>query len=57
VTSDGIVNIYRIDSRFGSFNAVSTSMLRVRIDEINAMAVMDRLKGKKEFGDAIKESP
>jgi hypothetical protein len=56
VTSDGIVNIYRIDSKFGSFNAVSTSMLRVRIGEINAMAVMDRLKGTKEFGDAIKES-
>jgi hypothetical protein len=56
VTSDGIVNIYRIDSRFGSFNAVSTSMLRVRIGEINAMAAMDRLKGTKEFGDAVKES-
>src|SRR5688500_8676122 len=56
VTSDGIVNIYRIDSRFGTFNAISTAMLRVRIEEINAMAVMDRLKGTKEFGDAIKES-
>jgi hypothetical protein len=56
VTSDGIVNIYRIDSKFGSFNAVSTAMLRVRIQEINAMAAMDRLKGTKEFGDAVKES-
>ena len=56
VTNDGIVNIYRIDSRFGTFNAISTAMLRVRIEEINAMAVMDRLKGTKEFGDAIKES-
>jgi hypothetical protein len=56
VNSDGIVNIYRIDSRFGTFSAVSTAMLRVRIQEINAMAVMDQLKGTKEFGDAVKES-
>ena len=56
VTSDGIVNIYRIDSRFGTFNAISTATLRVRVEEINAMAVMDRLKGTKEFGDALKES-
>src|SRR5262245_25937951 len=56
VTSDGIVNIYKIDSRFGTFNAVSTAMLRVRIQEINAMAVMDQLKGTKEFGDAVKEA-
>lgn len=56
VTSDGIVNIYRIDSKFGSFTAVSTATLRVRVQEINAMAVMDQLKGTKEFGDAVKEA-
>jgi hypothetical protein len=56
VTNDGIVNIYKVDSRFGTFNAVSTAMLRVRIHEINAMAVMDNLKGTKEFGNALKES-
>jgi hypothetical protein len=56
VTSDGIVNIYQIDSRFGTFSAVSTAMLRVRIQEINAMATMDQLKGTKEFGDAVKEA-
>src|SRR5688572_9637224 len=56
VTNDGIVNIYKVDSRFGTFNAVSTAMLRLRIQEINAMAVMEQLKGTKEFGDALKES-
>ena len=56
VTSDGIVNIYRIDSKFGSFTAVSTATLRVRVQEINAMAVMDQLKGTKEFGDAVKDA-
>lgn len=56
VRSDGIVNIYRIDSPFGSFEAVSTAMLRIRIHEINAMAVMDKLKGTKEYAESLKES-
>ena len=56
VTNDGIVNIYKVDSKFGTFDAVSTAMLRVRIHEINAMAVMENLKGTKEFGAAVKES-
>jgi hypothetical protein len=54
VNSDGIVNIYAIDSRFGTFTAISTAMLRIRIQEINAMAVMDRLKGTKEYADSLK---
>ena len=56
VTNDGIVNIYKIDSKFGTFDAVSTAMLRIRIQEINAIAVMDRLKGTKEYADSLKES-
>ena len=56
VKNDGIVNIYTIDSRFGSFTAVSTAMLRIRIQEINAMAAMDKLKGTKEYGDSLKAS-
>jgi hypothetical protein len=31
-------------------------MLRIRIQEINAMAAMDKLKGTQEYGAAIKES-
>ena len=56
IDNDGIVNIYRVNSRFGTFTAVSTAMLRVRIQEINAMAAMDKLKGTQEYGAAIKES-
>lgn len=56
VTNDGIVNIYRIDSKFGTFTAVSTAMLRVRINEINAMDRMDKLKGTKEYADSLKAS-
>jgi len=50
------VNIYTIDSRFGTFTAVSTAMLRIRVQEINAIAVMDRLKGTTEYAKSLKES-
>ena len=56
VTNDGFMNIYTIDSKFGTFTAVSTPLLRIRIQEINAMVSMDKLKGTKEYGAAIKDS-
>jgi hypothetical protein len=56
VTNDGFLNTYTIDSRFGQFKAVSTALLRACIQEINAMAAMDKLKGTKEYGAAVKES-
>jgi hypothetical protein len=56
VINDGFLNIYTIDSKFGQFKAVSTALLRERIQEINAMAEMDKLKGTKEYGTAVKES-
>lgn len=56
VTNDGFMNTYKIDSKFGGLTAVSTALLRKRIGEINAMVVMDKLKGTKEYGDAIKDS-
>ena len=56
VTNDGIVNIYKIDSKFGTFDAVSTAMVRIRVQEINAMDRMDKLKGTKEYGDSLKAS-
>jgi len=56
VLNDGFLNIYTIDSKFGQFKAVSTALLKERIREINAMAAMDKLKGTKEYGTAVKES-
>ena len=56
VTNDGYLNIYQIDSRFGTFTAVSTAMLRKRIGEINAMVVMEKIQGSKEYVDSIKEA-
>jgi hypothetical protein len=56
VLNDGFLNIYTIDSKFGQFRAVSTSLLRKRVPEIDAMARMDKLKATNEYGTAVKES-
>src|SRR6266403_4128785 len=55
VTNNGYFNIYQIDSKFGVLPAVSTAMLRKRVGEINAMVVMEKIQGTKEYLDAIKE--
>ncbi len=55
VTNDGYLNTYQIDSKFGTFTAVSTAVLRKRIGEINAMVVMEKIQGSKEYLDSIKE--
>ena len=55
VTNDGYLNTYQIDSKFGTFTAVSTAMLRKRIGEINAMVVMEKVQGSKEYIASIKE--
>jgi hypothetical protein len=49
------LNAYQIDSKFGTFTAVSTAMLRKRIGEINAMVVMEKVQGSKEYVASIKE--
>jgi hypothetical protein len=56
ITNDGFLNTYTIDSKFGQLKAVSTALLSARVQEINAMAAMDKLKGTKEYGTAVKES-
>jgi len=56
VRNDGYLNVYTIDSKFGQFTAVSTAILRKRVQEINALAVMDQIKGTKEYGDSIRQA-
>ncbi|MGH7846357.1 MAG: hypothetical protein ACREQW_14465 [Candidatus Binatia bacterium] len=56
VQNDGYMNLYIIDSKFGQFTAVSNAMLRKRVQEINALAVMEAIKGTKEYGASIKEA-
>jgi hypothetical protein len=56
VQNDGYLNTYRVGSKFGTFVAVSTAMLRKRIGEINALVRMEQIKGTKEFTSALKEA-
>ena len=56
VTNDGFLNTYQIDSKFGTFTAVSNAVLRKRIGEINAMVVMEKVQGSKEYVSSIKEA-
>ncbi len=56
VLNDGFLNHYKVNSKFGEFNAVSNGTLRKRIWEIRAMAEMDKVTGTKEFIDSFKES-
>ena len=52
VANDGYVNTYRLTSKFGTFTAVSTAMLAKRIGEVNALVVMEQVKGTTEFTNA-----
>jgi hypothetical protein len=56
VSNDGYLNTYRVGSKFGTFVAVSTPMLRKRITEINALVRMEQIEGTKEFTSSLKEA-
>jgi hypothetical protein len=56
VYNDGYLNTYRVGSKFGTFVAVSTPMLRNRISEINAMVRMEQIQNTKEFATSLKEA-
>jgi hypothetical protein len=49
VRSDGYLNYYTIDSDYGQFEAISTSMLKTRVGEINALAELDDLSKTEVF--------
>jgi len=49
VTNDGIMNIYTINSRFGTFTTNSYEELRIRVNEVNAIARMDDWAESEQF--------
>ena len=49
VESDGYLNYYTIRSDYGVFEAASTAMLRVRLNEISALAQIDELSSTEVF--------
>lgn len=55
VLNDGFINTYEVDSVYGSFKVESTALLMIRVDEINALQRMEKLKKSKVYKDALKE--
>jgi hypothetical protein len=53
VRNDGVMNIYRVSSRFGALEAQSFAELEKRVHELHAIAKLQELEGSQEFGDAI----
>jgi hypothetical protein len=49
VVNDGYMNIYTINSRFGTFTANSDEELRLRVGEVHAIARMEDLARSEQF--------
>lgn len=53
VANDGFMNIYSIESRFGTFTANSTDELLIRVDEIDAIARMEEWSESEQFIEGV----
>lgn len=53
VKNDGYVNLYRLESGYGTMWAETTAELMVRLAELKAMDAMEQMNRKKVFGDAL----
>lgn len=52
-TNDGYVSHYRLDTQWGEVDAVSDYRLRVRIQEVHALAALDAMSRAGVFGDSL----
>jgi len=56
VANDGYMNLYTIRSDFGTYEARSTAMARIRIREIGGIAQLRELNETEAFTDALADS-
>ena len=56
VENDGLMNRYQIASDFGRFEAYGTLVLAVRVQEVGALAELDRLSKTEVFAEAAARS-
>jgi len=57
VRADGFALHYTVESdRFGSFEATSTYMLPVRIQEVHALEALSHIERREAFGEAVVDS-
>lgn len=55
VKNDGFINTYKLSTNYGPLTVESTALLLMRINELNALEHMEKLKGTKVFGEALKK--
>jgi len=53
VASDGFLNLYVVESDFGTFEAAGDELLRQRVHEVGALAELDRMQKRDEFAKAV----
>lgn len=53
VQNDGLINTYELSTPYGAMTVESTDLLMTRIQELNAIRVMEEMDRKKVFGDAL----
>jgi hypothetical protein len=56
VRSDGFLRVYNVKSSYGDFVVVSDAMMRIRIQELAAVAELDKLMESNEFNKALGEA-
>ena len=55
-TSDGMFNLYTVESRFGPLEARGRSHVALRVQEVQAMAELERVSKTEVFKDAVVNS-
>ena len=56
VRSDGILRIYVLATPYGDITVQGDEMLRMRINELKALAVMEKVSNSEAFGKALAEA-
>jgi hypothetical protein len=56
VMNDGLINTYDVETVYGAIRVETTSMLQIRLNELDAIVRMEQLKGTSVYGDAAKKA-
>jgi hypothetical protein len=56
VRSDGLLRIYVLATPYGDITVNGDEMLRMRINELNALAELEKVSGSESFGRALAEA-
>ena len=53
VTSDGILRVYRLQTRYGDFTVFGDGMIGLRIAELRALAALEKVSQSNTFAEAL----